>query len=106
MELIRSRFCGDRYSGAARYALLRIEAAGGNVNLFDALHRRHVNHMVRHRDKDVRSTVNARIVGTAFLTIDSRRKITLRSVDHCVLEPNWRGSGHKIYQGLEITVAG
>ena len=66
MELLVPDLVRNRNRRAASHSLLSIEVIGRYVDFLDALHRRHVSHVVGHRDQNVGRTVDARIIGSAI----------------------------------------
>ena len=93
-------------AGAARHALLGVEVVRRDVHFLDALHRRDVHGVMRHRDEDVGRSVHARIVRAALLAVDVGRQRAPRRIRHGVLKARGRGAGHEIDQRLIVPVVG
>ncbi len=76
-----------RYShrSAAGNPLLSIEVIGGDVDRLDALHRRNIDRVVRHRDQDIGRTVHSSIIGAAVLAVDVGGQGTPRRIDDGIL---------------------
>ena len=74
VEVVRPGLGDHGDGGAAGHALLGIEVVGGDVDFLDALHRRDVHRVMRHRDQDVGRAVHARVVGAALLAVDVGRE--------------------------------
>ena len=89
---------------AAGHALLGVEVVGGNVDFLDALHRRDVHRVVRHRDQDVGRPIQTGVVRAPLLAVDVGRQRTSRRVGDGVLKLRRRGAGNQIEQGLVVAI--
>ena len=95
-ELVRARLRDHGDRGAAGHALLGVEVVGGDVHFLDALDRRDVDGVMRHRHQDVGRAVDAGVVGAALLAVDVGRQRASRRVGHGVLEPRGCGARHEV----------